>query len=110
MSDHYCTEHKAVFFKKGNMKGYAHPIEGTDPTKWCNEPEEGGAPIPEEKKAELVAETSGKNRSYALSYSKDWCVAQLGAGKNVTTYDMLIIAKLLESYLDSGIIEEKKAH
>jgi len=36
-SKHYCQEHGVNFFKKGRMKGYAHPIEGTD--KWCNEPE-----------------------------------------------------------------------
>ena len=47
MSGHYCAEHKVVFFKRGAMRGYAHPIEGTDPTKWCNEPESGGGPIPE---------------------------------------------------------------
>ena len=56
MSGHYCTEHKTVFFKKGAMRGYAHPIEGTDPVKWCNEPEDGGAEIPEAKKAELAVE------------------------------------------------------
>ena len=54
MSGHYCAEHKVVFFKKGAMRGYAHPIEGTEPVKWCNEPEGGGAEIPEEKKAELA--------------------------------------------------------
>ena len=34
-SAHYCPIHNVNFFKKGRMKGYAHPIEGTD--KWCNE-------------------------------------------------------------------------
>ena len=34
---HYCTEHQVAFFKRGKMKGFAHPIEGTDPTEWCNE-------------------------------------------------------------------------
>ena len=36
---YYCKEHGAVWFKKGNMRGHAHPIEGTDPTEWCNMPE-----------------------------------------------------------------------
>ena len=35
---HYCPVHNVNFFKKGRMKGYAHPIEGTD--EWCNEPTE----------------------------------------------------------------------
>jgi hypothetical protein len=34
-SGHYCSVHKTTFFKRGNMKSYAHKIEGTD--QWCNE-------------------------------------------------------------------------
>ena len=34
-ASHYCTTHDVNFFKKGKMKGYAHPIEGID--NWCNE-------------------------------------------------------------------------
>ncbi len=37
---HWCTEHKTVFFMKGKMKSYAHPIEGTDPVEWCHEHKE----------------------------------------------------------------------
>lgn len=32
---HYCFVHKTPFFKKGSMKGYAHPIGDTG--EWCNE-------------------------------------------------------------------------
>ncbi len=34
---HWCAEHKAKFFKKGKMTGYAHPVEGTNPVVWCSE-------------------------------------------------------------------------
>lgn len=37
---HYCSIHNMVFFKKGGMRGYAHPIQGEngmDTGKWCNE-------------------------------------------------------------------------
>lgn len=34
-SQHWCKEHNTVYFKKGGMKGYAHPIGDTG--KWCNE-------------------------------------------------------------------------
>ncbi len=34
--EHWCKIHNAAFFKKGNMKSYAHPIAGTK--EWCNEP------------------------------------------------------------------------
>lgn len=33
--EHYCETHKVNFFKKGNMKGYAHTIGNTK--EWCNE-------------------------------------------------------------------------
>lgn len=36
-TSHYCPTHDVNFFKKGRMKGYAHPIEDTD--DWCNEPD-----------------------------------------------------------------------
>ncbi len=41
MVAHWCKEHKTVFFKKGSMKGFAHPIlddDGTPTGQWCNEP------------------------------------------------------------------------
>jgi len=36
--EHWCAEHNTAFFKKGGMKGYAHPIGTTG--KWCNEPKQ----------------------------------------------------------------------
>jgi len=45
-SEHYCPVHDVNFFKKGRMKNYAHPIEGTD--EWCNEPE-AKKPEPEQQ-------------------------------------------------------------
>jgi len=33
---HWCKEHGVAFFKRGNMKGYAHKIGDTG--EWCNEP------------------------------------------------------------------------
>ena len=42
MAEHWCKEHKQAFFKKGKMKGFAHPIlddEGEPTGGWCNEPE-----------------------------------------------------------------------
>ena len=37
---HFCATHNTVWFKKGNMRGYAHPIkDGAGNTiGWCNEP------------------------------------------------------------------------
>lgn len=36
--EHWCPDHKVVFFKKGKMTSYAHPIEGTK--SWCYEKKE----------------------------------------------------------------------
>ena len=49
--------HKTVFFKKGKMKGYAHPIVGTK--DWCNEikAKKGEtSPEPEEEMKDIPAE------------------------------------------------------
>ena len=41
MPGHFCKEHQTVWFMKGKMKGYAHPIKDKDGNtiEWCNEPE-----------------------------------------------------------------------
>ncbi len=60
--------------------------------------------------AEKVASQSAdsKNRSYALSYAKDWCIAQVQGGKDLKVVDVLTVAKLFESYLDSGVTVKNK--
>ena len=35
-AEHFCKEHKMIFFKRGTMRSYAHPIGDTG--TWCNEP------------------------------------------------------------------------
>lgn len=97
---HYCSEHETVFFKKGNMRGYAHPIGDTG--EWCNEPEEGGDEMPEApppmpkdketgKKGETPPETPTKLpeakidrqirvMSYCLSYAKDEIICLISNG------------------------------
>lgn len=39
-TQHWCEEHQATFFKRGTMKGYAHPIKDSNNQTigWCNEP------------------------------------------------------------------------
>lgn len=37
LKSHWCSIHNTAFFKKGKMKGYAHPIGDSD--EWCNEDE-----------------------------------------------------------------------
>ena len=51
-TSHYCPVHNVNFFKKGRMKNYAHPIEGTK--EWCNEPEPLAEPEPTPEKISIV--------------------------------------------------------
>ena len=38
----FCVEHQQAWFKKGAMKGYAHPIKDAEGAviDWCNQPKE----------------------------------------------------------------------
>ena len=78
---HYCEEHQTAFFKGGKMKNFAHPIEGTEPAKWCNEEDaetyrspQGDEPLVAEA-VRMGAKVTGvdnfKNRSMSVAYSKD---------------------------------------
>jgi len=95
---HWCSEHETVFFKKGKMKGYAHPIGKTG--VWHNEPEEGGDEIPESVIAEEKADNSNKNKSYALSYAKDVIVAGIASGQLEFTKVKTATTVLADSFLD----------
>ena len=33
--EHWCSQHNTFFFKRGKMKSYAHPVEGTK--DWCHQ-------------------------------------------------------------------------
>ena len=62
---HWCVKHQTAFFKKGKMKGYAHPIGDTG--KWCNEEEEQRESTPEDAELtpadEVVLEASRQKES-----------------------------------------------
>lgn len=60
---HYCSEHQTPWFKKGNMKAYAHPIltEDKHPTgKWCNEPVAKTPPVSNDVFAEALKQVAKK--------------------------------------------------
>lgn len=58
---HYCELHKTVFFKKGRMKNWAHPIDGTDPVEWCNEGNIYSGIKEEQEQAEASSEEAEQN-------------------------------------------------
>ena len=108
-NQHYCSVHNTAYFKAGRMKGYAHKIEGTEPVEWCNEEAELLPEMQEhvdqtlkEAKEMTRPKSDGKNRSFALSYAKDWCIAQVNGGKDLKVMDVITVAVAFESYLDNG--------
>ena len=108
MAEHWCKEHQTVFFKKGGMKGYAHPIvdeNGESTGKWCNEPKEQTQTVGlkadisqrfNRGKSEEELELS--RRSFALSYAKDLLVAHELDKENI-----LIIAQEFYEWLKGAI-------
>ena len=42
MAKNWCIEHEIAWFKKGNMKNYAHPVKDAQGNLmgWCNRPED----------------------------------------------------------------------
>ena len=122
MAEHYCEFHQTDFFKTEKMRGYAHPIKDKDgkTVGWCNEDAKEVAKLPEQSKDEMLDEhqevvrearvsvSDGKNRSFALSYAKDWCIAKVQGGEAIKTLDVLVVAKAFEAYLDTGVVVEKK--
>ena len=72
MAEHWCKEHKQPFFKKGKMKGFAHPIlddDGEPTGVWCNE------------KEEAEQETKAPGRAYGKSDKELLQVKQLEEAK-----------------------------
>ena len=113
---YFCQEHGIYFFKKGAMKGYAHPIAGTTPTEWCNMPEnqegveeEQTAKPPEKPPKEHMVEAAKKidtdwgkkdserNRSMCVSYAKDLAVAD-----KIDVSSIVEFAKLYLHYIEKG--------
>ncbi len=131
---HYCSEHQTLFFHKGAMKGYAHPIVDKDSNpilnekgkpRWCNEPEGGGdelsnlPPATNPGEAQTIppviinntpADPTRKSieRQTALKASTEITVAKIAQG-DPETYDKTIArAGMFESYLEYGDIAEKE--
>ncbi len=58
--DKFCAKHETPYFKKGRMKNYAHPIEGTEPTEWCNAPEQDMSAMEESAEVGHLVEAAVK--------------------------------------------------
>ena len=59
-SPYYCTEHSTVWFKRGRMRNYAHPVGEDGP--WCDMPSVTAAPKPAETATDADFEDLGVPR------------------------------------------------
>lgn len=125
--EHWCAEHGKVWFKRGSMRGYAHPIEdeGGQTVGWCNEDAKEVAKLPpqsshkvlqkhqeviEEAKQSVSFDPTRKSieRQTSLKAATDWCVAQFQGGRDIKTIELITVAGLFESYLENGLQVKKK--
>ncbi len=108
-SEHYCPIHDVNFFMKGRMKGYAHPIEGTEPVEWCHEPsakptaqaQEPPTEPPAEKKEAPEPKSSPQKQedSGKPPIELDWLKEQ----------QTILLNKGIGSWSNKGIVEKIRA-
>ncbi len=119
MAEHWCKEHQTVFFKKGTMKNYAHPIldeDGEPIGEWCNEPKqkvEESSNRPREELGMSKEDWSEKDRITRKSIERQTSLnAAIELAKIKGTDDtikILATAKRFEAYLETGIDKEVKS-
>ena len=87
----------------GNLPESTEPPTDSTPPKAHTPP-----PRTEQTEAKVDATRKSIERQTSLKCATEWSIAQLQAGNPLKTTGILIIAKLFESYLDSGTIVEPK--
>ncbi len=104
-------EGKAIKFIMGEYQGkpFVKDIESlAEQLQPAVNPNETGMPQQDEvDKALSEARTTlntpnPQNRSYALSYAKDWCGVKVQGGEDIKTADVIRVAKEFAKYLDNG--------
>ncbi len=130
MAEHWCKEHQTVWFKKGKMRGFAHPIldeDGKATGEWCNEPE-GVEKAPESQGTKHEAAPALLNQEPQMT-KDDWAekdkitrksierqkslelavkVVEISGVKTEITEKVITIAKRFEAYLEGK--EVQKTH
>lgn len=130
MAENFCSEHQSVWFKKGKMRGFAHPIKdesGNDTGQWCNRPESETPPElppPVEVKTQPVpdnvyqkddkmskeewAEKSKIERESIQKQVALKCACELGAAGVITPDKTLAYAEVYARFLlgDVNVTDE----
>ena len=86
-SEYFCNKHGVVWFLKGKMRNYAHPIEGEN--YWCNMPEQDSA-----EKPKAVESSSKGLTAYQL---QQLCKAEGWSHDDLAE----VLGESLEDYLKS---------
>ena len=115
-SEHFCTTHNTNFFKKGRMKEFAHPIDGTEPQQWCNEPAtspeppktvQGGTQQPPESSTDLSTITfknAGELKEACLKYFN---LQGSQVDKEVPEYNLTIADQRAKAWLQIVAVYKK---
>lgn len=99
-NQHWCKDHDIAFFKRGKMKSYAHPIEGTEPVEWCHEHTETKETAATESIAESPSSQDDKVpetiqellvwvSSHGKEYNQTWVLKIIGMSLEEIKADIL---------------------
>lgn len=122
MAEHWCKEHKKPWFKKGKMRGYAHPIvdeEGESTGEWCNEPTEkppatGKSSEPKSQPEMTKNDWAERDRNTRKSIERQTSlnaaveVAKLMGAEKAATEKIIATAKRFEEYLGGKEVKSPK--
>ena len=105
---HYCSTHKTVWFKRGRMRNYAHPIKGADGKdtgEWCNEPErEAQGEAQENTQREDSIEEASAEATKGRLATKAELIDNINKGFDVLEWDTERIDAFLSKYCgDAGL-------
>lgn len=111
MISHYCVTHKTAWFKKGKMKGYAHPIvndEGEPTGQWCNEPEEETLPVGTAQKEAVMSrdDWAKKDKITRKSIERQKsieCAVMLCQSAQIESDEILAYAKTFEEFIGRAL-------
>jgi len=103
MAEHFCKKHGVPFFKKGKMKGYAHPIidpiTGDATGEWCNEPEEQAEP----PKKQWTPNVKSPEERISIERQKSADIAFTHAQDVDITEDILKEAEKIYQWIHNGV-------
>ncbi len=98
MAENWCSEHKTAWFKKGKMKGFAHPIlddEGNPTGEWCNKPEEESKAKSGEKYQPRPSGHTPEERASIENQVRAKIIAELWISKTLDR-DSVLVHKLID--------------